>query len=222
MPSIVRPAISFFLCAALLAPSSFSFDSPLSEEAVREAYFLGQRNDDKTGEFFAKYTHLLPVPDEGPQISSIQFLTPYANIVDLSRQYGLGNSAQDALDEYKKHGDVVRVVITIQFTASYNGLLEKPSGSRSDATKGYEFRSDKFWRDFSYRLFQKDQLIEPLNMDGQPTYSGSGAGGSDLTGAVITLLYDANKVSSFDDADIVIDTVAGQQIVEAFDLASLR
>jgi hypothetical protein len=222
MPSISRPTVAFILCAALLAPSSFSFDLPLSEEAVREAYFLGQRNDDKTAEFFDKYVHRLPVPDEGPQVASIQLLTPYANVVELSRQHSLGNSAQDALEQYKKHGDVVRVVITIQFTASYNGLIEKPTSSRSDATKGYEFRSYKFWRDFSYRLFQKDKLIEPLDMDGHATYSGSGEGGSDLTGAVITLLYDANKVSSSDDADIVIDTIAGQQIVETFDLASLR
>ena len=54
MPSISRPALAFLLCATLLAPSSFSFDIPLSEEAVRQAYFLGQRNDGKTTEFLDK------------------------------------------------------------------------------------------------------------------------------------------------------------------------
>jgi hypothetical protein len=221
MPFISRPTIAFILCAALLAPASFSFDIPLSEESVRQAYFLGQRNDNKTVEFLDKYTQHHPVPDEGPQVASVQLLTPYANVVELSRQHTLGNSAQDALQLYKKNGDVVRVVINIYFTATYNAVIEKPAGSRSSSTNGFQLRSVNFWRDFSYRLFQKDELIEPLDMQGQATYSSS-EDSSSLTGAVITLLYDANKISSSHDADVVVDTVAGQQLVTTFDLASLR
>jgi hypothetical protein len=221
MPSIFRPALSFLLCAALLAPSSFSYDLPLSDQAVREAYFLGQRNDSRTTDFFKKYTQYLPVPDEGPQVASIQFLTPFANVVDLSRQNSLGNSAQDALEQYKKHGDVVRVIITLQFTPSYGVVSEQPVNSRSGSPNGFKLRSSNFWRDFSYRLFQKKELIEPLDVQGEARYSRTD-NGSSLTGAVITLLFDANKISSTDDADIVVDTVAGQQTVTTFDLASLR
>jgi hypothetical protein len=221
MLSSFRPALSLLFSAALVAAPSCAFDIPLSDEAVREAYFLGQRNDGKTSDFFKKYTHFLPVPEEGPHISSIQLLTPFANVVELSRQHSLGNSAQDALQHYKKHGDFVRVVITIEFTANYGPVIEKPSDSRSGSGNGYQLRSYNFWRDFSYRLFQKDNLIEPIDLSGEATYTRS-EDGSVLTGAVVALLYDANKISTSKDADIVIDTVAGQQIVETFDLAALR
>src|SRR5713101_4573657 len=47
-----RPIVSVLTAALLLTPSSFAFDSPLSDQAVREAYFLGQRHD---ASFLSKY-----------------------------------------------------------------------------------------------------------------------------------------------------------------------
>src|SRR5579864_1689229 len=211
MPSPARPILSFFLAVALIAPSSFAFDIPLSDQAVREAYFLGQRNDERVAEFFEKYNHRLPAPESGPFISIVTFLTPFANTVELSRQHSLDYSAQDALHEYKKHGDIVRVIITIEFTANYGAIIEKPVRSSSGTTKGYQLRSSNFWRDFSYRVFQRNELIEPLDISGQATYAAHGA--SDLTGAIVTLTFDAAKISSAEDADVVVDTVADQQIV---------
>src|SRR2546422_6941473 len=38
-----------------LFPYTTLFRSPLSDQAVREAYFLGQRRDEKTAEFLDKY-----------------------------------------------------------------------------------------------------------------------------------------------------------------------
>jgi hypothetical protein len=224
MLASLRPALSLLIAVALLAPASFAFDIPLSDEAIREAYFLGQRRDEKTAQFFEKYNRRLTPPESGPYISDIAFFTPYANAVELSRQNSLGYSAQDALQAYKKHGDIVSVVITIVFTASYGALLEKPVNSRSGSTRGYQFRSANFWRDFSYRLFQHDELIEPLDFSGQATYAGNGdsSGSSDLSGAVITLTYDAAKISSAADADVVVDTIADHQLVTTFDLATLR
>jgi hypothetical protein len=221
MPSPVRPIFSFFLAAALIAPSSFAFDIPLSDQAIREAYFLGQRNDERVAEFFEKYNHRLPAPESGPSISIVTFLTPFANAVDLSRQRSMGYSAQEALQEYKKHGDIVRVVITIEFTANYGAIIEKPIRSNSGSTKGYQLRSSNFWRDFSYRVFQHNEPIEPLDISGQATYAGDGYV-AHLTGAIVTLTFDATKISSAEDADVVVDTVSNQQIVTTFDLASLR
>jgi hypothetical protein len=220
MRSRLMPLAAMAVSFLLISPAS-AFVIPLSDEAIREAYFLGQRNDGKTSEFFEKYTHHPPFPEEGPHVASVQFQTPYAYIVELSRQHGLGNSAQDALQEYKKHGDVVRVIINIEFTPSYGALIDTPIHSRSGPTNGYQLRSSNFWRDFSYRLFQRDALIEPLDIRGEGTYGGSGES-TVLVGAIVTVLYDASKISPTDDADVVVDTTAGQQSVTTFDLASLR
>jgi len=221
MLSSLRSALSFLVAFLLFANPTFAFDIPLSDQAIREAYFLGQRNDERVAEFFEKYNHRLPAPESGPSISIVTFLTPFANAVELSRQHSMGYSAQEALQEYKKHGDVVRVVITIEFTANYGALIEKPVRSSSGTTKGYQIRSYNFWRDFSYRVFQRNELVEPLDISGQATYAGHGDA-SDLSGAIVTLTFDAAKISSAEDADIVVDTIANQQIVTTFDLGSLR
>jgi hypothetical protein len=56
MPTHARSFISILL-AALLAPApSFAFQSPLSDESIREAYFLGQRHDGSFERLLTKYT----------------------------------------------------------------------------------------------------------------------------------------------------------------------
>lgn len=224
MPSSLRSFFSILVAALLLASPSFSFDHPLSDEAIREAYFLGQRKDERLAEFFDKYNRRPAAPESGPLISSVSFLTPYANAVDLSRQNSMGYSAQQAIQEYRKRGSIVRVIINIEFTASYSDVLEKPLPSRSNPGKGYQLRAPDFWRDFSYRLFQRDQFIEPRNIEGQATYTCTMrcANPGVLSGAIVSIYYDADKIDSAEDADVVVDTVNNQQIVVGFDLAGLR
>ena len=125
MLSSFRPGLSILLAAALLAPASLAFDIPLSDEAIRQAYFLGQRRDEKTAQFFEKYNRRLDPPESGPYISDIAFFTPYANAVELSRQNSLGYSAQDALQVYKKHGDIVSVVNS-QSKRTVHGTVSGP------------------------------------------------------------------------------------------------
>ena len=86
MPSMLRPCIALFAAIILGAPPLRAFDHPLSDEAVREAYFLGQRRDETTANFLNKYTRALPPPETGPYISYVSFFTPYAGAVELSRQ----------------------------------------------------------------------------------------------------------------------------------------
>ena len=58
------------LSAALLLLPSLSFEMQLSDTAVREAYFLGQRNDQKTSDFLKLYAKSFPLPgkDSGPSL----------------------------------------------------------------------------------------------------------------------------------------------------------
>lgn len=73
-----------FTSAALAA-----YDFPLDSESIREAYFLGRRNDEKTIKCLASYFKRLPLPEKGPHISEISLYTPYAQIVlNSSRNAG--------------------------------------------------------------------------------------------------------------------------------------
>src|SRR5882762_526502 len=169
-PSPAQPIAALLAAALLLSPSSFAFDAPLSDHAVREAYFLGQRRDEKTVEFLDKYRRHLAVPEAGPWISTVEFFTPYAEAVELSRQRSFGYSAQDAAQDYRKNGDRLRVTITIEFTDSYGELTQAETNQRSGSPKGFSVRSPDFWKDFSYRLFDGDDVVEPLEMQGSPTH----------------------------------------------------
>src|SRR5437762_7912883 len=85
-PGSARPVTSFLAVALLLSPSSFAFDTPLSDQAVREAYFLGQRRDETMATFLNKSTKFFPPPKTGPDIASVTFFTPFALLVQQSSQ----------------------------------------------------------------------------------------------------------------------------------------
>jgi hypothetical protein len=212
---------ALLLTILLLTPRTFAFDTSLSDQAIREAYFLGQRNDEKTGEFLEKYRRHFAIPESGPWISTVELLTPYAETVELSRQRSFGYSAQSAAKDYRERGNLIRVTVTIEFTETYGYLIEQDVKQRSSSTKGFTFRSPEFWQDFSYRLFDGDNVIEPLSREGQATFRSDNYN-TVMTGATVTLLYDAEKISSSADAAVVVDISDGRQAVAAFDLAALR
>ena len=106
-----------------LFATAVAYEVPLDPHSVRDAYFLGQRNDEKTARFLDAYVKHLPPPEKGPDISEIQLLTPYAQVVELSRQKTVGYSAQQAEQDYRERGDRIRVRVRIEFTATY-GLAE--------------------------------------------------------------------------------------------------
>jgi hypothetical protein len=91
-------ALSFFL----ILPAS-AFDAPLSPEAVRDAYFLGQHNNQSTLCFFSQYVKTLSAPDKGPYIAEVEFYTPYTQVVEASRRRTGSYSAQQAEVDYRHH-----------------------------------------------------------------------------------------------------------------------
>lgn len=215
------PMAAILVAATFLTPPTFAFDTPLSDQAVREAYFLGQRHDERTAEFLDKYRRHLSVPESGPWISTVEFFTPFAEAVELSRQRSFGYSAQDAAQDYRKNGDRLRVTITIEFTDSYGEVSQVKTSQRSGSPNGFYVRPSNFWKDFTYRLFDGDDVIEPLEMHGNPTFRTVG-NSTIMTGAQIVLVYDAGKLSSSTDAAIVIDFPDFPQVVAPYDLTTLR
>ena len=61
----LRGLVAFLMALSLLTEPVFAFYTPLSDEAVREAYFLGQRRDESMNNSPREtYVHL--VPSEAP------------------------------------------------------------------------------------------------------------------------------------------------------------
>ena len=220
MSFTARPCFALLTAALLLAPSSFAFDTPLSDQAVREAYFLGQRRDESMARLLNRYTQLLPAPDSGPQIYSVTFLTPFALVVKQSSQRS-NYSAQQAEKDHDTDQEMVSIEIEILLTQSYGAWITKPTGSRSGSPVGIQLRSPDFWKDFQYSVFNDEKEIKVDNATGQATYRCVGEGSCELTGAVVQFQLPA-KLFTSGSATVEIDPKIADPTSVDFDLDNLR
>lgn len=219
----MRPALRSFLAfltsVLLLCMPAFGFNTPLSDQAVREAYFLGQRRDESMYDFLNKYTKMLPAPKSGPHVASITFFTPFALLVQYSSRQS-GYSAQQAAIDHKAHDEIVEIQVEIQFTQSYGAIITVPTHSRSGSPTGIQQRSPEFWRAFKYRIFDGDEEITTDDISADPQYQCS-EGGCALSGAIVYIQFPATAFKS-DSASVEVTPREGDPVSADFDLSSLR
>jgi len=219
---LTRISTVLLLSLLLSLLPAFAFDTELSDTAVREAYFLGQRHDQKSSAFLANYSKHLPLPKKGPYVSEIRLLTPLAQVVEVSSQHTAGYSAQQAQLDYHDRGDTVLVEIHIEFTPTYNQLNAERSSQGVGNQKGITLRTEDFWQEFHYGLKQKEDWIEPRSMHGEPVYAAAeDSGGGGLIGAWIWIEYGAHKIAS-DDAQVHALLPEDQDVSATFDLSKLH
>ena len=215
-------AAALFLATSFALAPAIAYDTELSDTAVREAYFLGQRNDDKTRAFFVPYTKHLSVPKKGPYISEIRLLTPLAQVIQISSQTTSGYSAQQARLDYQQRGDSLLLVVHIEFTPTYGQIEAAQASGDASKARGITLRPDDFWQSFRYGIKQKADWIDPKVIRGEAEYGGAdsfGRGG--LVGAWVYVEYDAHNVIS-NDVDVSVFTPSGEEIQTSFDLTKLR
>jgi hypothetical protein len=220
MAVVFRCSVSLATSALLLCQPLFAFQTPLSDTAVREAYFLGQRHDQSVSDFFAKYAKTLPAPPYGPYISTIRFLTPYAQVVSLSGNKSAGYSAQQAERDHHADAETVVVSVDIYLTDSYGPFLNPATDSRSGSPAGLTLRSSDFWRDFEVSVASDSRTLSPQDTSSQPIYNCSESGCS-LVGATITLTFAASKFPP-DSATVNVVPPEGDEVNVDFDLTSFR
>jgi hypothetical protein len=201
------------LAICLSFPSASAFDSPLSDTAVREAYFLGQRHD---ASFLGNYIKLLPSPKTGPHIASVTFLTPFAQLAQLSDRR-IGNySAQQARLDHLGADEFVKITVEIYLTASYGALIPNPGGSPALIPRPYDF-----WKDFQVQVFSGNLTLTPSNSRGNPHYSCGRRGHCGPTGAALEFEFPSNVFTS-DSATIHVLPPEGEPVTLSFDLSRLR
>jgi hypothetical protein len=215
-----RSIASILSAALLLSPSAFAFDTPLSDQAVREAYFLGQRHDGSTTTLLNKYTKFLEAPKTGPDIASVTVFTPFALLVQQSSQHASGYSAQQAALDHRDQPEFIRIIVQIQFTASYGAYIVRTTGPRSGSPTGFTPRPFDFWKDFDVQVSSDDKKLRPFSSSGQPTLL-CDEGGCTLIGATIQLDFSAEDFAS-GSATINVDPPEGDPVSVDFDLTHLR
>lgn len=186
---------------------------PLSSTSIRDAYFIGQRNDEQTGDLLAQYVHTLPMPDSGPYVEDIGIETPFSQVVQRSRtKYNF--YAPDAVQEFQHNKLAFRVFVDIALTDTYQPIAP------TDAPADWQWVPD-FWNDFKVTLVQDGKEIPARQVRGGPVY---GLGYRDmpmLTGTHIEVLYDPGKLASAP-MRIVVAAPTGQTFEATFNLAELR
>jgi len=216
VPSSFRPGLVILVATVLTTSVAFAFNAPLSDEAVREAYFLGQRRDDRTAQFLETYRRYFPVPKSGPHVFVVELFTPYAQAVQASSKHGAGYSAQQARLDYQARGDSLRVGVYVRYTPTYGS--------------GFPYSPNKVpgqtgtWKDFQVRLVLNGETLECRSVRYEGTRMGTGGGkggGSRSTGFIVWQEYDASNSTSTD-ATVEVDTPDGQHVVASLDLSRLR
>ena len=220
MCRVFRIFASFLVAICVTLPAS-AFDVPLSDEAVRDAYFLGQRHDGTFPAILGKYVRNLPLPKSGPYISSVTFLTPFIQLVEHSDAY-IGNySAQKALLEHRGQEEFVLIFVAIQLTDTYGRLIPPPPNWRSRSPDAWVPRPSDFWRDFHVQIYNAAQLLTPYDFHGHPTFGCARRGPCILTGATLEFDFRADSFTS-DSATIQVIPPEGDPVSVDFDLIHLR
>jgi hypothetical protein len=215
---------SFLVALCVSLPAS-PFDTPLSDEAVRETYFLGQRHDGTFPSILSRYIKNLPPPKSGPYISSVTFLTPFIQLVAYSDGY-IGNySAQQAALDHRSQREFVHIVVAIQLTSTYGAFLATEAGSRSSShfsPPPVLPRPPDFWRDFQVQIFDGDQPLALSDFHGRANYNcGRHGYPCYLAGATLEFELPANAFTS-NSTTIHIEPPEGDPVSVDFDLTRLR
>lgn len=200
------PFVLSLLLISVLATSAVAFDTPLSSEAIRDAYFLATGNAGKRDAFFAQYSHSLPMPETGPNIALISLQTPFAAVVQDIAVHSLNLRAPDAEQDFYGRPAQFRVTAQIYFTPTY------PAGIT------IANQLDSFWNDFHIRVNQGGE-VPSLSERGEPIFSDQTTSG--YIGATIVADYDVDKIQS---GPITVEVAGpdGSHGETSFDLSSLR
>ena len=210
--------IGFAVLALLLGAglAAHAYDRELNSRQLREAYFLGRDTTFRLEKFLKDYERELPVPECGVHVSRIAVATPFKEMVDRARLAPDGYNPIKAEQGYKDDPPLLSVEVTLKLTPGYAAHTPYTIPTFEPVF----FRDPDFWREFSFHLVQEEE-IPPALLVGQPLYSCSIDGGCWLTGAVVTVVFDPEKVAS-GPARIDVLTPDGQRVEAEFDLARLR
>ena len=207
-----RFGLSVLLVVAIALPA-IAYEYPLSSTSLRNAYMLGNRKDEHTSEFLALYTQSLPMPQTGPHVSVISVETPYSQVVELGEN-ALNPDIQGTEEELadKKFPFIVRVEIDL--TDTYPG-----PAAANPAVPGQPIPS--FERDFDIQLIQ-GKKIPAESSQVYLLYSDGITNILQISGAVIELQYDGDKIDPDNDATVKVRTPDDQDVEATFDLGQLR
>ncbi len=191
------PAIGAVLLAFSLALPLYAYDVPLTESSIRDAYFLGKRQDALGPALAAKYTHEIPKLSLDRFHSFASLETPFMQVAIFSSKK-LNYSAQDAVKEFLGKSMVFRIHLEICY------MVDAPPDA------------------LQVRIVQNKKDLVPDSFDRALFFPTSDPYTSPPPiGETMHLEFSPDKLDS-SDLTILIDTPDGQHAETLFALSSIR
>ena len=215
------------LAATCLVTMQFSEadEVPLTPADIHEAYVLGQRNDQVTANFLLPYISACSTPEESCFITQIELLTPFVQVVDVSRRNATkGYTEQQAAHDYRQGRDKIIVQVTLVLRAAYAGAAQNDVQKTPplEESKSASLRLEDFWQNFRFSLKQSGRVIPTRSIHNEPIYSTPTKDVPPvLDGATVQLEYDCKEVAS-EEATVEVLTPESKTIAASFDLKKLR
>lgn len=197
----VSVAVRLLALLVITSLPANGYEEHLTSESIREAFFLGQRRDEVTARFLASYRHDFALPKQGPHISRVQILTPYAQIVLGSEDGAIQGTVMDAEQEYQARPSFFLVLVRVFATPTYSS----------------ESQWKEFWQRLSIRVVQGKPLKpNRINYISRRFPGNRGPGGTD-----VELRFDAAQIEP---APMIIEVSSpdGQHVEAKFDLGQLK
>ena len=211
--------VAAYLC---LSQALAAYDGSLDARALHEAWELGQRNDQETGNFLAHYLKKISGGENDPYTAEIEILTPYAQVVDQSRQKTSGYTEEQAALDYHQRGNTISINIVVMLPAAYPSTAANSRTTNAPAENNRVVRPENFWQNFKFNVKQNGKIIPPRSIRKESVDSSATKGApAALDGANLWLDFDAKDVAS-DETIVEVVTPEAKTISATFDLKKLR
>jgi hypothetical protein len=215
-------AASLVVAICLFLSQAWAYEWPLDARALHEAWELGQRNDQQTGNFRAQYLKKISGGENDPYTAEIEILTPYAQVVDQSRQKTTSYSEQQAALDYNQRGNTIMINVVIMLPAAYPTTGADSRTTNAPAEKNRVVRPENFWQNFQFDVKQDGKVIPPSSIRKKSIHSSATKGApAALVGASVWLDFGAKDVAS-EETIVEVVTPEAKTISATFDLKRLR
>jgi hypothetical protein len=212
--AIVPAMITVLATAIVIALPALAYQYPLSSTEIRSAYMLGNRKDSVTTDFLAKYKRDLPMPDSGPHVATVSVETPYTQVVALGES-ALNPDVQGAEQDLAEKQFPFILRVGVDLTDTYPG--PPPWDPTAPGLPLPDFQ-----RDFDIQLVQNDTLIQSKSTQVYLLYSDAVANIYQISGAIMELRFDTDKIDPYDEVTVRVHTPDDQNVETTFDLGHLQ
>jgi hypothetical protein len=112
--------------SGLVSLNALAFSSQLQPEQIEEAYSLGQTsNHEDLADFLKKYARDFKYPSDNPvaYVQSVEFQTPYEQIVLRSKRKGTQYDKFQAAENYRANPRLVQGRVVVALRINYGGAV---------------------------------------------------------------------------------------------------